>query len=363
MADTVWGTGGCLDESLFRASYEFEFFQAVRLISLLVSEGARDEPVPEVDDAVRFSIRASLSFPPSSLIEIVAGTDGKPPLIKVALPGLIGPGAVLPLAYTEYAMRQQRSGDSSFAAFFDIFHHRLLSLVYRAWQKHHFVLDYERALRDASHPDAVTGYLLDLVGMGTGGLQDRLPFPDRALLRYAGLLAQRPRSAECLRALLHDFLGVPVTVEQFVGCWHRLEAEELCMLGHESASSCLGEGSVAGDMVWSRQATVRVTLGPVPADQFFGFLPDRQPFNETAGFIRWFLGPAIEFQIQPVMASGEKPDWCRLEQQNVAGPLLGWCTWLGEEPFADPAADAVFGEEECAYRNSETMSELSEALH
>ena len=34
--------------------------------------------------------------------------------------------------------------------------------------------------------------LLDLIGMGTAGLQDRLPFADSGLLRYAGLLAQRP---------------------------------------------------------------------------------------------------------------------------------------------------------------------------
>ena len=39
------------------------------------------------------------------------------------------------------------------------------------------------------------------------------------LLCYAGLLAQRPRSASALAGLLQDYFGVPVTVMQFVGQW------------------------------------------------------------------------------------------------------------------------------------------------
>ena len=148
--------------------------------------------------------------------------------MTVAFMGLIGPSRVLPDTYTELSLRQRAFGDESFAAFFDVFHHRLLALYYRAWEKHQFVIGQEQA---RGGRDAVTGYLLDLIGMGTAGLEGRLPFPDQALLRFAGLLAQRPRSAECLRALLSEWLGVPVLVKQFCGRWHPLEEEELTALG------------------------------------------------------------------------------------------------------------------------------------
>ncbi len=73
--------------------------------------------------------------------------------------------------------------------------------------------------------------MFDLVGMGTAGLQGRMPIADLGLLHYAGLLAQRPHSADALRALLHDYFGVEVKVEQLLGKWHVLESDESCCLG------------------------------------------------------------------------------------------------------------------------------------
>jgi type VI secretion system protein ImpH len=262
--------------------------------------------------------------------------------------GLIGQQGVLPDSYTESAIHQQAFGDRSFAAFFDIFHHRLLSLFYRAWDKHHFVVGYERASRSRGARDPLSGYLFDLIGMGTAGLANRLAVPDHALLRYAGLLAQRPRSAECLRAFLHDFLGVPVAVEQFIGRWHSLDGDELCELGGDGPSSQLGEGAVAGEMVWSRQAMVRIVFGPLTAGEFFEFLPDGSVSRQAAGLIRWFLGPAIDFEMQPVVASGEIPSWCRLGESQIGEARLGWSHWLTDEAFAVPATEAIFAEAECA---------------
>jgi type VI secretion system protein ImpH len=362
MADSIWGTGRRLDESLFRSAYEFEFFQAVRLLTLYESELSQNATVRPARDAMRFAIHPSLSFPPSPVVDVDRGVNGQPPRIIVAFLGLIGPAGVLPICYTEMAVHQEAFGNHSFAAFFDIFHHRLLSLFYRAWEKHHIVVGFEQAAMGKSKRDPITSYLLDMIGMGSFGLEDRLPFPDVALLRYAGLLAQRPRSAEGLRALLHDFLGVPITVEQFVGRWHPLESDELSMLGSELPSSQLGDGTVAGNMVWSRQASVRIVLGPLPREQFFQFLPNGEAFYRAAGLVRWFLGPTTDFEMQPVLQSGEVPDWCRLGETRIAGPRLGWCSWLTEEPFRFPASEAIFRERECVQPGGLKMPKSSEAI-
>ncbi len=344
MADSIWGAGRRLDESLFRAGYEFEFFQAVRLLLLTKDEGGHAR---KLNDVVRFRVHASMAFPPSPVVKIEAGEESEPAVMTVAFTGLLGPSRMLPDSYTEHALRQQAFGDESFTAFFDLFHHRLLALYYSVWEKHQFAIGQERA---RGGRDAVTGYLLDLIGMGTAGLERRLPFADEALLRYAGLLAQRPHSAECLRALLGDWLQMPVEVKQFCGRWHLLEEEELTALGSEESSSQLGGGAAAGDMVWNLQSLIRVVLGPLSAEDFFALLPDSPRFREVTGLIRWYLGPEIEFELQPVLARGVKPAWGALGRVSARvgerSLRLGWSGWLTDEAFAEPAMDAVFAEQE-----------------
>jgi type VI secretion system protein ImpH len=296
---------------------------------------------------VRFKVHTSMAFPPSSVVALEKGEADTPAAMTVAFLGLLGPARMLPDSYTELAMEQRAFGDESFAAFFDLFHNRLLALYYRAWEKHQFALGREQAGCDR---DAMTGYLLDLIGMGTAGLEGQLSFPVEALLRYAGVLAQRPRSAECLRTLLHDYLHVPVAIEQFRGRWHRLENDELTVLGGHERCCQLGEGAAAGDMVWTLQSLIRVVLGPLSAEEFFEFLPDGSRFQEVTGLIRWFLGPTIDFELQPLLAAGVKPKWgalgCVSWSDGERSSRLGWSSWLTASPFVETADDAVFAESE-----------------
>jgi type VI secretion system protein ImpH len=347
MADSIWGTGSRLGDSLYRAPYEFEFMQAVRLL-LLDEPAKQDKRNFRVGEVLRFKLHLSMAFPASSVVALHKNTKTSIPAMTVALPGLLGPMRVLPDDYTELAMRERAFGDESFAAFFDIFHHRLLTLYYRAWEKHQFVLGQEQARHER---DAITGYLLDIVGMGTKGLEKRLPFPDEVLLRYVGLLAQRPRSAECLRAMLDDWLGIPVTIEQFRGCWHTLEQNELTSLGDDDPACRLGEGAVAGDMVWNLQSLIRIVIGPLSEEQYFEFLPDGCQFGPLAALVRWYLGPATDFEIQPMIVANVKPKWGALgcviwADRGEHSARLGWSSWLTAEPFSAATGDAVFAESE-----------------
>lgn len=345
----VWGTSRRVNDALFADAEQFEFFQAIRLLLL----GAGGSASAREDDVLRFAVEATLAFPASAVVRIhrepSQSKQGRNPVpglphVVTSFLGLIGASGVLPDAYTELALDQRFEGDTSFTAFFDIFHHRLLSLFYRAWEKHHFAIGVERTLHGSGERDALTTYLLDLIGMGTPGLCDRLPFRDEALLRYAGLLAQQPRSAEILRALLTDFFAVPVAVEQFLGRWHSLEETEQCALGGDTDGSQLGLGAVAGDAVWTRADVLRNVFGPLTAEQFFRFLPDGEAFATASALIRWYLGQSLDFEIQPLLAAGEVPAWCELGDTDTGGPRLGWSAWLTDEPFAMPAGDAIFAE-------------------
>jgi type VI secretion system protein ImpH len=342
MASPCWGTSRRLADVLFSAAYEFEFFQAVRLLAQAHRERAKADDAASPDsEVVRFRVKNSLAFPASQVASIEQDGDG-PPTMKVSFIGLTGPKGVLPVAYTEIAMSQRHTGDDAFAAFLDIFNHRLIALFYAAWEKHHFTVGYEKAMW-AQEADAVTASLFDLIGLGTDGLQDRLGIPARALLPHAGLLAQRPHSCDAVRAVLESYFGVPTDIEQFQGKWHALETYEMCVLGSGDEATQLGGGAVAGDAVWSRQATVRIVFGPLELQAFRALLPDGKQFEQATSLVRFLLGEGLEFEIQPRLRAEHVPS-CRLGDDSVEGARLGWCTWIDADNFDHDADDALFAE-------------------
>src|SRR5262249_39658873 len=152
---------------------EFSFFQAVRLMERLYP---KKEPVgrftPPSREVVRFFAHQSMAFPASQIQKIDWPEDG-PMRMMVNFMGMTGPLGALPLVYTELTRQRIRMKDHAMVAFFDLFNHRFISLFYQAWEKYRFPVAYERGERDR-----FSQYLLDFIGLGTAGLQDRQAVPD-----------------------------------------------------------------------------------------------------------------------------------------------------------------------------------------
>jgi type VI secretion system protein ImpH len=317
---------------LFAEPWSFEFFQAVRLLEQLQAERA---PVGDLEEprneSVRFTTATSVAFPAS---EIQSLESSEPPRMAVNFLGLTGPQGMLPLAYSLYVAERQRAGDHAMKSFLEIFDHRILSLFYRAWKKTHVSAVYNRDGRDW-----LTRHLLDLVGLGTDGLQGRLPIPDSALLAYAGLFASSSHSAAALEQLLSDYFGVPVAVQQFVGAWYPLTRSAQSELGDEAMGTALGLGAVAGDEIWDQQSRVRVRIGPLTREQYQTFLPGGSAHEPLQALTRFYTNGQIDFEIQLVLTREDVPA-CRLDDGL---PLpLSWCTWLRTTPMTRDPDDAVF---------------------
>ncbi|HUF28326.1 MAG TPA: type VI secretion system baseplate subunit TssG [Gemmatimonadaceae bacterium] len=300
----------------------YEFFQAVRALIRGAPErdpvGGYGDPANEV---VRFGVDPTLGFPPTDITSFEE-RDGAPPRMAVAFMGLIGPSGLLPHHYTLLAGDRGRVRDHALRDFLDIVHHRLLSLFYLAWEKHRFAIAHER-----NPQDHLTRHLLDLIGLGTPGLRERLGIPAEALLPYAGLLSLRPRPAVALEQMLEDHFGVPVVVEQFVGGWFPLGRGTQCELGEETiGAATLGEGAVVGDEIWDQQARARIRLGPLTRAQYEDFLPTGSAYAPLRALARFFTGDEVDLEVQLVMARDEIPA-CVLGADEDAPPL-GWCTWL-----------------------------------
>ena len=336
-----------LQQRLAERGYEFEFFQAVRLLERLSPQrspvGRFNVPGSEV---ARFEVNQEMGFPASPM-EGIEFVDGQPARIKINFMGLTGPQGVLPLYYTELSRERLRSRDLSAAAFLDIFNHRIVSLFYQAWEKYRFPIAYERGDRDRfSH------HLLDLIGLGTPALENRQPLPDDSLIYYTGLLSQSARSASAMRNLIADYFNVPCEIEQFIGAWYPLIEETQCCLDSQDVtiSEQLGVGAVVGDEVYDQQSAVRIILGPLSLRQYCDFLPDGVAHEPLKALGRLFGGPTIDFEVKLILAKdqvpechvGVRPPAVREEEEFTLDQIqLGWTSWVKTVPRHIDAADAI----------------------
>lgn len=308
--------------ALGREPTAFGFFQAVRLLEKLrpdrTSVGGFVDPARET---VRFSVPASLAFPPAEIAALEMPEDA-PASMTVNFMGLTGPTGVLPYEYTLLVAERNRARDYALGAFFDIFHHRILSLFYLAWLKNRPTVAFEKG-----DDDRLSRHLLHFIGQGLGAEERALPPLQRTLLFYVGLLAPQARGAIALERMLEDVFDVPVEVEQFVGGWYPLPQPDQCAVGEDvEYSTQLGLGAVAGDEVWDQQTRVRIRLGPLSADQYADFLPTGSAHALLRWLVRYFSRDAFHFEVQLVLARDAVGGFV-LGDPHARQPL-GWSTWI-----------------------------------
>jgi type VI secretion system protein ImpH len=341
MATARRRTGPRLSDALLGESHRFGFFQAVRLLQRFEPRrpgvGAAG---PSGREAVRFVAEPSLAFPASEIRDITPPEEPGPLTMMVRFMGLTGPQGTLPRHYTDLVIERLRRKDRTLAAFLDLFNHRVVSLFYRAWEKYRPHLNVT-----PDGDDDLSVALFSLFGLGTRGLRRRLAAPDRALLFYTGLLAQHPRSAVGLRALLADYFdGLGVEIQQFVGQWLRLDPESQTRLVPLGGNTQLGTNTILGDRVWNTEAKFGVRLGPMTYAQLCTFLPGGPASREALDLTRFYAGLHFDFEFRLVLKASE----VRTTQLGSTGPeatRLGWSTWLAAGPRTTDADDVVFTSE------------------
>jgi type VI secretion system protein ImpH len=326
-----------LPEKLMSRPWDFSFYQAVRLVLRLSGSlepiGSFLHPAKE---PLRLGTNPSLAFPAAEIQSLTQNPD-QAPMMTVNFFGLDAPVGVLPTRYIEIVLERMRARDTTLRDFLDIFNHRLISLLYRAWEKYRFPVAYERT-RD----DAFTGYLLALIGLGTPGLRDRQAVPDQALICYEGLLAQFPRSAASFRNLLSHYFGVKVDVQPFAGSWRPLGPESRTRLeGGYSKSESLGVGMVLGDEVWDQQSVVRVRLGPLTLPEYKRFLPKGSAHQPLKSIARFFCGEDLDVEVQLVLNREEAPRFA-LDAPGADPPRLGWLGWISTRTLDRDPDETVF---------------------
>lgn len=318
-------------QALAKAPYEFDFFQALRRLEATYPDkprlGTGKRPV---DEPIRLGQEPTLAFPPSTLAALRRRSD-RPPRLDVFFFGLFGPNGPLPLHLTEYARERLRNHDDpTFARFADVLHHRLLVLFYRAWSSAQPAVAYDRP-----EQDRFADYLGSVFGIGSPALRHRDALPDLAKLYYAGQFANPTRHADGLYAILSDYLGLPVRIEQFVGQWIQLSEDNMTRLG-DPVTGVLGVTAVAGSQVWDVQHKFRIRIGPVGYADYRRLLPGGDSLERLVALVRNYIDDGLSWDLQLVLKKEEVPPL-----QLGESARLGWTTWASSVPMTEDADDLM----------------------
>jgi type VI secretion system protein ImpH len=338
----------------------YEFFQIIRILEAEARASQREgrqhahsefgeDGLPSQEPA-RLRSHASLEFPEGDTASIELPTRPEepsarvPPEVRVSFFGLLGPNGALPFHYTRRVIERLhvRFRDSALHHFFDLFTHRLVSFFIRAWRKYRLPFCYEQHQQihnKSGETDPITSAFYALVGLGTPALRNRQRLPDEIPLFYGGFFARFPRSAVSLEAMLADYFGIEVAVEQFRGRWLLIdELQQSLMpttgLGRNMA---LGESLLSGRRVWDVRSMFGIHLGPLSYQEFIDFMPIGKKLPLLNELVSLYVGAELEFEVECRLKAPEVPELyipthAQMQEEIVQDvsvpPMLGWNTWL-----------------------------------
>lgn len=338
---------------------EFDFFQAVWLLERYTDIDVHvGERGPIGKESFRFRPDVSMGFPATD-IRRVSHVDDRDRgdcfyQIDVTFLGLYGVATPLPLHYAVDVLRsvetysvtsqaQGEGGATSAAAesgstpirdFLDIFHHRIVSLFYRSWLKYRYDRSFGMPGRDH-----ITDYLLWLIGCSPDLDESAIGLQPVRMLRYAGVLTQRPRSATMLEGLLQDYWeGVDARVEQCVGRWVTIGESDQCRMG--SANSGLGTDITVGEQVYDLNGSFCISLGPMDWETYLSFLPGTACYSQTRSLAAFYCTDPLSFSVELHLQAGEIPEM-KLTS-GTDGSRLGLTSWVRTDEM--PETRVLFDE-------------------
>lgn len=242
----------------------YSLFAMLRLLEQLHNSRPRlGESRRAKDDALRLQQIPHLAFAPTDVHTLSNAEEG-PAILEQYSFGVFGPNGSLPLHLTEHAFeRRNQFNDRTFSDFVNLFHHRLISLFYRAWANSDPSASYDRP-----DTDSFRTYLGALMGLGTGVSWHRDAISDYGKFSRISQFGPHSRGAAGLEGALGSYFGVPITIRQFVGSWLDIPDADRCRLGDRSGVATLGVGASLGGFHVAMPKQIRSHGGPAAHRRF-----------------------------------------------------------------------------------------------
>lgn len=351
--------------------WAYEFYQLVRLLEVdsLVKQKKRssagavlseDEalfgPVGEGgsprQDPVRFSIHPAMVFEPAAVkklsLEPQEGAEGQNKenlqwQVAVNIMGLIGATGVLPFRYSELVLQRLRARDPAMKAFLEVFNHRTVSLLYRAWKKYRPAYSFETdaLIADDQHSrirsiNAYSQMISGLCGLSQSSPEFNQPQGD--WLNYAGVAAHRRCNEYTLKNVIYHHFGIKVRIHQFKGRWQRLDSDVVTRLAGGmklGMNNQLGQNALLGERCWVAQNLFEVEAIDLDEAQFASLSPGSTKLKALYEFVKQRAGIEMDFDLSMKIKEKELPvakigrgGSTPLERDDKRQSLLGWNTRL-----------------------------------
>ncbi len=332
-------TERALRERVLTQASSYDFFVAVGMLERATPNAVRiGGDGPPDGESIRFRHDPSLAFSSGDItgVEYVEVPRGPHQALEkrrhryhvtTSFLGLTGSASPMPLFMSEELLQAQESGALR-RDFLDLFHHRLLSLVYRIGIK----FDVPREFTTDCN-DAWTMRMLALAGLDAFSGRRTKHVPMWRMARIAPLLASRVRSAHVIERALQDVcseaLGdAVVEMVQFAGGWSPIDPEQRTTLG--VLNSRLGHSSVLGVQCFDRAGKAVVRIGPLQ-ENFRRFLVDGDMYPVIRELLGLMAPEPIEFELDLVLAEHARPPF----RLGVAsGQRVGIDSWLSSRQGA-----------------------------
>ena len=318
---------------LARAPHRHHFLQVLRRVEALTPDLPRLGCAPRpAQEALHIAQTPSLAFAPAPIASLECAfepnADANPPArprparLTQYFFGLLGPNGPLPLHLTEYARdRLLHEHDATLVRFLDLLTHRYALLFYRA-----FAQAQPAASLDRAGEDRFGGFIGAFFGIGHASCRHRDAAHDHLKLRHAMHFARETRPPEGLLSILADGLRVPLRLEPFVCERLAVAPDERLTL---NAGRRLGESTVLGAHVLTRQFRFRLIAGALTLAEFVSLLPGGERLPVLTALVRQYLNRELAWDVRLVLQSDEVPA-LRLGR----GARVGWSTFFARRPGA-----------------------------
>jgi type VI secretion system protein ImpH len=298
-----------LDE-LAQEPGRFEFVELVRLLEhALRTEVSAPTREPGDSPRIAFAHAPDLTFPVADVASL--DLDGGGARVGTTFLGLLGAASPLTPEWTEEVLNGD--DDGALRAFYDVFHHRALSLLFSAWKVHALEGGF-----DLSGNDGLSKRLRSLAGVdGWTDAEDDALEP-MAAVGLADYQRGQPQAIDLesaeglLRRLYPDW---DVRLKGGVPRFEPFTVRERARLGQ--SRSRLGDTLVYGDGSVEAQTLLRVRIGPVDGATYESLMPGGKDYKELECLTRRIFAGTLDVVIDVHVAAEDAPT-CKLGGERGA---------------------------------------------
>lgn len=315
-------------DEIFQELNQLPFFSNMGLFTLLRSLESSYAMCPKIGNEVRFEQNyfrfgqsANLAFQPQELDKILQ----KDRYIKVNIKGfgLFGPNGPLPLHISEYTYsKKHHQKEQTFNDFLDMFHHRLISLFYKAW----------RNAQDVVSLDHHDTWMFSRYIASIAGVADHRDFESNDhlynQLYYSSYFLNKNMPIANLKSMLINYFKVPIEIKENIGQW--LDATEFSTSLSIQNTQTLGEGLLIGDKIFDATQKFRIQIGPLSPDIYLKFLQGKEFAKKLLMWVEQFCRYQYQWDIELII------DKVKIDQKTLGqGLTLGFTSWIGQ-PETNP---------------------------